>query len=385
MRVAMLAYAFYESDNRVRRYAETLSRRGDIVDVISLRRKGETEYNELNGVRIFRIQERTRNEKSKLTYLLRIISFLFRSFFVLSRKHIDNPYDIIHVHSVPDFEIFAAIIPKLTGAKIIIDIHDIVPELYAAKFKVRKKSIVFFALLLVEKLSIALSDHVIISNEIWRKKICSRSVKPTKCTSIINYPDENIFRSKNTRKNGKFIFLYPGTLNYHQGVDIAINAFYLIKDKIKNAELHIVGDGPHRESLISLIRKLDIENCVRIFPPVSLDEIANIIANSNVGVVPKRNDDFGGDAFSTKTLEFMISGVPIIVSKTRIDQYYYNDNIVKFFSPENVKDLARAMESLALGSQLRERIRENALNFVVENCWSKKSEIYIKIINNLLR
>ena len=60
----------------------------------------------------------------------------------ITKKHFNDPYDLIHVHSVPDFEVFAVLIPKLLGAKIILDIHDIVPEFYASKFnKTRKPDI----------------------------------------------------------------------------------------------------------------------------------------------------------------------------------------------------------------------------------------------------
>jgi hypothetical protein len=58
-------YSFNESDNRVRRCAETLVRRGARVDVVSLRRDGQGGYNELNGARVFRVQKRVRDEKGK--------------------------------------------------------------------------------------------------------------------------------------------------------------------------------------------------------------------------------------------------------------------------------------------------------------------------------
>ena len=141
-RVCMLVYSFYETDNRVIRYAETLAKRGDQVDVIALRKKGQPYTEVLNGVRVFRVQEREKNEKKSLDYLARLSRFFFRSGVLVTKKHLQAPYDLIHVHSVPDFEVFAALVPKLLGAKIILDIHDIVPEFYASKFK--RHSSIFF-------------------------------------------------------------------------------------------------------------------------------------------------------------------------------------------------------------------------------------------------
>ena len=60
-------------------------------------------------------------------------------------------------------------------------------------------------------------------------------------------PGSRLFKplaAEKKRTDGNFIFLYPGTLNHHQGVDIAIKAFALVKDGMPNAELHIYGEGP---------------------------------------------------------------------------------------------------------------------------------------------
>ena len=59
----MLAYSFYESDMRILRYAKTLTERGDEVDVIALRREAAPAFEVLDGVNVYRIQTRQRNER----------------------------------------------------------------------------------------------------------------------------------------------------------------------------------------------------------------------------------------------------------------------------------------------------------------------------------
>src|SRR6267378_1886717 len=120
MRICMPVYSFYENDNRVRRYAETLAARGDTVEVISLRRPNQSVEEVIQGVRVFRIQRRERNERGRMTYMFRLLLFFFRSALFLSLRQLRNPYQLIHVHSVPDFEVFAAILPKLMGCKVIL-------------------------------------------------------------------------------------------------------------------------------------------------------------------------------------------------------------------------------------------------------------------------
>jgi hypothetical protein len=177
MKACMVAYAFYEGDNRVRRYAESLVQRGDQVEAIALRRPGQAAYEVIRGVQVYRIQERSINESGPLSYLVKLLLFFFRSTALLAWRHLHTPYGLIHVHSVPDFQVFSTIVPRLLGAKVILDIHDIVPEFYAGKFNVSEKSLVFRALLLVERLSIAFSSHVIIANHLWETKLLQRAVR----------------------------------------------------------------------------------------------------------------------------------------------------------------------------------------------------------------
>jgi glycosyltransferase involved in cell wall biosynthesis len=381
----MPAYTFYETDNRVRRYAETLVRRGDSVDIIALRRENRQRFEVINGVNVYKVQKRTRNEKSAVAYFIKMFLFFIKSALFLARHHLKAPYDLIHVHSIPDFEVFAALLPKMAGAKVILDIHDLVPEFYKSKFGKANESLLYKGLVLLEKASIAFSDHVIISNHLWYNTLVLRSVDSNKCTVLMNYPDNSIFYKRNrARTNDKLILMYPGVLSWHQGLDIAIKAFDKIKDKVPKAEFHIYGSGPAESRLSDLITKLGIEDRCILKGVVSIEKIAPIMEGANIGIIAKRNDCFAGEAFSTKTLEFMSLGVPIIVSKTKVDQYYFNDTIVKYFEPENEEDLADAILFLLKNPEAGNALAQNALKFVVQNNWAVKKQIYFDIINSLV-
>jgi glycosyltransferase involved in cell wall biosynthesis len=382
----MVAYAFYENDARIRRYAESLIAKGMQVEVIALRKKRQPPFEVISGVSVYRIQQRERNEKNKWDYLFRILLFLLRSFYFLSIHHVRSPYSLIHVHSVPDFEVFAALVPKLTGAKIILDIHDLVPEFYGNKFNVQPDSFIVNALIFIEKVCCAFADHVIIANDIWSKKLCERSVKPEKCTPIINYPNLRIFSQLNSRKSNSedFSLIYPGSLNRHQGLDIAIKAMALVREEIFHARFHIYGEGPEREKLKALITDLRLNNIVLLHDPVSLSEIADRMASSDAGIVPKRADSFGNEAFSTKVMEFMAMGVPVIVSDTDIDRFYFNESLLMFFKSGDERDLAEKIITLYRNKELRIKLMNNGLDFIKENNWQVKDDLYLQIISALL-
>lgn len=386
MKACMVAYTFYERDNRVRRYAETLTRRGDNVDVIALRSEGQSaETVVINGVRVFRIQRRVKDEKNKLEYLSRLLLFFVRSMYFLTRKQLEEGYDVIHIHSVPDFEVFAAWYPKMAGSKIILDIHDILPEFYASKFNSSQKSPTFKLLVAMERISAAFSHHVVVANHIWEKRLQERSVTGSKCTTILNYPDTHIFRKRGRNRNDdKFIVLYPGTINYHQGLDIAIRAFSLIKDEIPEAEFHIYGSGDQFNFLRTLIDELGLERRVYLKGLVAIDQMASVIENADLGVVPKRSTGFGDEAFSTKILEFMSMGVPVIVPDTTIDRYYFNDSVATFFHANDARSLADAMLLLVKNPELRRKLVVNASEFVKKYTWDTNESVYLNLVDSLL-
>jgi hypothetical protein len=115
-----------------------------------------------------------------------------------------------------------------------------------------------------------------------------------------------------------------------------------------------------------------------------LTEISAVMANADVGVVPKRKDSFGNEAFSTKILEFMAVGVPVIVSDTKIDKYYFDESLVTFFQSDDEKHLADRMLLLIQDGKLRSRLVSNAEEFIKKNNWEVKKAEYLKLVDERL-
>ncbi len=382
----MVAYTQYEPDNRVRRYGETLAELGWEVDAVVLRKPGQEKFKRVRNVNVYRIQERTRNEKSKLTYFFRLFRFLFNSGIFLAKQQFSSKkYDLIHVHSVPDYEVFAAIVPKLLGAKIILDIHDIVPELFLAKFGLSKKSLLFKALLVVERLSASFAHHVIIANHIWQKRITDRSVKEEKCSVIMNFPDTNIFGGKKkTRNDDDFIMIYPGTLSRHQGIEMVIQVLSRIRNDVPKLKFLIYGSGTDEKFLKDLTNSLKLSDIVKFHEDVPLEEIASVMANADMGIEPKRQIGFSDEAFSTKILEFMLLGVPVVVSDTSVHKYYISEEYVKFFKAGDEDDLAQSIKLFYNNKEIRDGYVLKAKQYVKSMCWNVQCNAYLNIVNSLL-
>jgi glycosyltransferase involved in cell wall biosynthesis len=356
------------------------------VDVIALAHGNSPQVEVIDGVTVYRVQRRDINEKSALSYLFRIVRFLLMSMALLTWKHLQNPYQLVHVHSVPDFLVLAALPLRLMGVPVILDIHDILPEFYASKFNAGQDSVVYRVLLIIEQWSARLASHLIIANHLWYDRLVKRSMTKEKCSVMCNYPDPEVFYPRpKCERNGRFLLMYPGSLNWHQGLDIAIRAFAQVSSRIEMAEFHIYGEGPARPSLERLIEELALQSKVRVQDYRPMSEIAALMATADVAVVPKRaSSSFGNEAASTKIQEFMAVGVPVIVSCTKVDTFYFDASMVRFFESENVGALANAIIELHADPEQCRNLVESANRHLQHNNWNVKQYEYLNVVDSLI-
>lgn len=394
-RICMVTHSFYESDNRVTRYAEALAAQGDDVEVFALRSSRQIPKKEtIEGVKIYRIQERLKkNEKTLAGYLWPLVRFLVVSSWHVTRRHARRRYDLVHIHNIPDFLVFAAWYPRLTGTRVILDIHDIVPEFFVSKFVVptRKSKtagsaqrLLFRSLLFMERCSAAFANHIIIANHLWLDRYTERTQTQGRCTAMINYVDPKIFRPhQRHRTDTRKIVIFPGGLQWHQGIDLAIRAVAKLVPDMPALEFHIYGDGNAKESLIQLTAVLNLQDHVRFFKPLSVREISSVMANADLGVVPKRADSFGNEAYSTKIMEFMSVGVPVVVASTMVDRYYFNDTLVRFFPAGDVDALARAIHEVLSNPKTATNMVAQGSEFVTHNSWTERKREYLELVEQL--
>ncbi|MES2693316.1 MAG: glycosyltransferase, partial [Verrucomicrobiota bacterium] len=93
---------------------------------------------------------------------------------------------------------------------------------------------------------------------------------------------------------------------------------------------------------------------------------------------------FGNEAYSTKIMEFMSLGVPVVVSQTRIDRFYFDDSVVRFFESGNVDALAAAMLEVLSDAALREQMVANALAYSARHSWMLRKADYLRLVDELV-
>lgn len=386
MNICMIYYSVYTGNSTWNREAGSLVERGDQVDIICLGREGEEKVQRLENLNIYSIQKRKYDEKGPLTYLRKLLRFFFVSFFLVTRLFLKKRYNVIQVISPPDFMVFSALIPKIFGTKLILDLHDPVPEFYVRKFNQDPDHIIVKALKWLEKVSADFADHVIVVTDLWREIITKRSTSESKCTVLLNTPDRKIFAPcKASDKPGTqdFVIIYAGNMLEHCGLEVAIKAAHIASRAIPSIRLEIYGKGRMYSEFVSLARELKLSNIVTFHDPVNPEKLVDLISEADVGIEPKHGGIYAGQTLSVKVLEYLAVGIPVIVTRTETTLAYFDESMVMFFEPGNVIDLARCIIELYGNPEKRKNLVKNAHRFNEKHNWETYKKVYWSVLDSL--
>lgn len=388
---ARVCFIYYNSFIQLlHREAMTLRKSGIQVDIICLKNmKTEKFYEKYDGLNIFKIQSRMNAENTVFGYVAKLLMFLVNATVMVSILGLVRRYDVIHVTSPPDIAVFTTIVPKLFGAKVVLDIHDIGPELFMRKLHVDEGNVIIRMLKLLEKLSSTYADHVITVTHLWRDKLIGRSVPKQKCSVLLNVPDQEVFRfnRKNGRRGSTFNLYYHGSIEEHFGVDTLLEAMRHVVPVADNVRLHIYAGkrGRMYNYLTGYIKDNGLDSHVVFHDGVPFHELPAILADADLGVVPTKNSTFADEAVSMKSFEYVFLGIPIVITRTKAHAYYYDDSMVRFFEPCNSRDLADAIIELYHDRGKMQRMVTNSAPFMDRHSWEKGGETYRQTVLDLVR
>jgi len=384
-RHCMVVHAYYPlTETRVQRQAEALVAAGYDVDVICPRGHGEAPREWYRGVAVHRLPVRI--EKADLGHQLRsYLRFAVHAGRHLARLQRRRPYDTVQVHNLPDFLVFSAIVPKLQGVPVILDLHDLMPEFFAARFGDGKAALSRLVRL-QERLACRFADHVITVTDGWRRLLIERGVPPDRCSVVMNVADGSIFvpRREPVQAREGLRLLYHGSVTRRYGLDLAIRAVGLARDRVPGIHLTIRGAGDDRQALLELRRTLGLEDVVDLIDEhVPERDLPAIIDEADAAVVPYRDDVFTDGILPTKLMEYAAVGIPCIAARTTAIRTYFEDANVEFFSPGDVEDLVRAIRRLADDPAYRAALAARSRAFTERFSWSRLGPGYVALIRRL--
>ncbi len=391
-RVCAITYDWYPLDPTVCRLSQAAIDAGYEVDVICLRQSHEKPFEVCDGVRTYRLPMNRGFGGSLPATTLSWCWFMLLAAFTVTRLHLRRAYDVIHVHNMPDFLVFSALIPKLLGAKVILEVQDVCPELMAAKASGRLAPFAKYLAHFQERISTAFADHVITVGWPFEELLLKRGVPAAKLTTILNSADPRIFppsrrpslpTTRETPENDPFTVIYHGTFAKRTGLDIAIRAVALARKDVPRIRLLIQGRGEFKPHLEQLAEELHLSEAVEFRDMSPVEQIVDFVVMGDVGIIPYRLDGFEELVLPTKAYEYSWMHVPIIASDTVGIRSMFRRGSIVLCEPENPESFAKALVDLYKHPGKRAQMIKDAADDYLPYKWENMARLYCELLETL--
>lgn len=383
IRICMIAYAEYSCDARIKAYVRSIEQVGGSVDIFALREAGKSGHEELGSSRVYYVANKYQGTNTLLyisSYLIFSIKVLLRVSYMAFKER----YEAAHIHNMPNFIIYTALVAKLLGARLILDVHDLMPVNYMVKFNVNEKNILIKLLIVEQRVSAWVASYVLCADHMQKsylEDVCR--IPAAKITVIMNLPHEETFRPMiKSRSDTKFRLIYHGTIAKRLGIDIMLNAIYLIGGEVP-VHLSIYGSGDFLPEALSLADTLGLDGKVyfsKAFFPA--EKIVEMVSGMDLGVVGNRRS-LATEKFMmpVKLLEYTYLKIPVVAPRLEIIQSYFNERMIKYYEPENADDLARCIVELYKCPGERDSFVKNASSFYEKHSWKTQATEYVKLLS----
>jgi glycosyltransferase involved in cell wall biosynthesis len=368
-----------------RRESQALADQGYDVDVICLRRPDETRSGRDGAIRFTRLSI-PKSRGSLARYGLSYGSWFALCSLLLTFRQLRRRYASIQITSLPDHQVFAAAIPKLLGAKVVLFLKEPTSELFSTLFGSERLT---RTIAKIEMWSIGFADLTFTVTEQHRQTYVDRGADADRLRVVVNCTPTSALnppgrKSIHDNDGGPIRVIYPGTIEPRWGHDCILRAFAKAVEEVPELRLVITGEGTHVDEMLALIDELKLAEVVSYEGWVCLERLQELFSQADIGISAQQASTYSHLVHTGKMYEYMMFGIPCISSRLDATVAYFGEDIITYFEPDDSDDLARAIIKLAMDPERRRIQSEEASKAFAPYHWDVQSQIYLGALDALL-
>jgi len=293
-------------------------------------------------------------------------------------------YAVVQVHNPPDFLAAVAVIPKLLGASVVLDVHDLSPDMFAMRFEGRRGArVADLVLRAVEQSAAFFADEVVTVHEPYRRELVDRGVPAAKTTVVMNAVDESVLPSRADQpRGGEFRVFYHGTITPSYGVELIVEAAGLVAPDVPDLRVELYGEGDALAGIQARAAELGIGNLLltsgRYLPQ---REVLMHAREASVGVIPNLPTTLNRFALSSKLFEYVALGIPVVSADLPTIQAHFSADELRFFRAGDPVSLAEALLDVAQDPEQAAARAEAARTRYAEYEWSSQLRRYLNVLS----
>ncbi|MDH3601873.1 MAG: glycosyltransferase family 4 protein [Candidatus Tectomicrobia bacterium] len=329
-------------DTRVLLEATTLTEVGYDVTVVCPTGSRKSWREQIDGVRVYRYPAPW-EISGFVGYVAEFAYSMFMAFIYASFILLRHGFDVIHVHMPPDMNALVGLCFRLVGKRMVIDHHDLSPEMYQAQQGGQGSRLVERALLGFERVACRSAEQLIATNESQRRIQIERcDADPQRCHVVRNGPNEQFLGEvkplPQLADDPRCLLGYIGMIGFQDGVDYLIESLVELKSRRTDFLAVVVGDGPALRGLKELVHERSLGDFVRFTGLVEFVDVPRYIASFDICVTPDPSNAYNDSCTTIKTIEYMALGKPTVAFATRENRitageaalYAQNNDVAQF-------------------------------------------------------
>jgi glycosyltransferase involved in cell wall biosynthesis len=377
-------------DRRVWLECRTLTRAGYRVAVVCPKGKGDPSYQVIDGVQIYKY--RPYSPGGGAASYLAEYAYSFAATLILSLKAArGGRFGAVQSCNPPDIFWPIGILFKLWhGSRFVFDHHDLCPETFESRFP-EGSPVLYRTLRLLERCTTGSADHVISTNESYRRLVMGRDgVEADRVTVVRTGPDPDKLKAVDAipslRRGRSHLAAYLGVMGPQDGVDIVIKVAHFVVNTLKRTDISftLIGSGDCFNELVALRDQLQLQDFVEFTGRAPDEDVRDILSTADVGMSPDPRNPLNDVSTMNKTMEYMAFGLPVLAFDLRETRASAEEAGV-YATPNDVEEMSRLLVDLiddeprrhSLGSAGRRRVEEKL-------AWSHQEPHYLSVYNRLL-
>lgn len=387
-RIAILVHAVVPGDPRIQRETDALLAAGHEVDIFCLRDDGQPAREQEKRLRIIRLPV-NRGSDGFVGHLLEYVAFTALAAWRLSREHARRRYRLVQVATLPDFLVFAALPLKLLSVPALLDLHEDMPAFFADRFASPLLRPFRPLIGLAARASAATADAIVTVHEPLRQLSIARGVAPDKISVVMNSADPALFapRPRPPRTAAEPLRLvHHSSLQRIYGLEVALEALALLRDRpdAPFVTLDVYGDGPYASAIAASIARLALEERVHLHGRVPIERLPALLAEADAGLVPSLPEPYLAYSLSTKLLEYVALGIPVIASDLATFRTHFTDAALCFVPAGDASALANAIVDLSREPDAAAQRAAEAQRQAAAYAWPEQARRYLGVAEGLI-
>jgi glycosyltransferase involved in cell wall biosynthesis len=376
-------------DRRVWLECQALVASGYDVTVVCPKGPNDPSYEVIDGVTVHKYKAYAPGG-SKISFVWEYAYSFLATLRLVLRARKAGKFQVLQACNPPDiFWPIAMLLRRLDKTKFVFDHHDLCPELFQSRFG-GTTSLPYKGLRFLERMTHRKADHVISTNDSYRRIAITRSGKPNHDVTVVRTgPDpEKLQRGdvdESVRRGHRYLVTYIGVMGPQDGVDIVVRAADEIVNNLGRTDIAftLMGGGDCFDEVVALRDQLGLGDHVEFTGRVPDETVRAVMSTADIGLSPDPKNPLNDVSTMNKTMEYMAFELPVVAFDLVETKVSAADAAV-YVEPNDVAKYARAIVDLLDDEVRRHRMGRLGRERVEQVlAWKHQRKAYIEVYDAL--